>query len=79
LTSSRWSRSGIFLFDILQNNQVDYTRFFRRLCDFKSGAGEKNGLLQGMFLDPASFDEWAASYQKRLTEENAMTQRAPSE
>ena len=59
------------LFNILQNNQIDYTRFFRRLCDFKSGEGEKNDSLQAMFLDPASFDEWAANYQKRLTDENS--------
>ena len=59
------------LFGILQNNQIDYTRFFRRLCDFKSGAAEKNDSLQGMFLDPASFDEWAANYQKRLASETS--------
>jgi uncharacterized protein YdiU (UPF0061 family) len=59
------------LFGILQNNQIDYTQFFRRLSSFNSGAGEKNDLLQGMFLDPASFDEWAANYQKRLASERS--------
>jgi uncharacterized protein YdiU (UPF0061 family) len=57
------------LFGILQNNQIDYTQFFRRLCDFDSSADAKNSLLQGMFLDPMSFDDWAADYQKRLTNE----------
>lgn len=59
------------LFGILQNNQIDYTRFFRRLSDFKSGAGEKNDALQAMFFDPASFDEWATNYQKRLASETS--------
>ncbi|HEX8638712.1 MAG TPA: YdiU family protein, partial [Pyrinomonadaceae bacterium] len=59
------------LFGIMQNNQIDYTRFFRRLCDFKSGTGEKNDSLQAMFLDPASFDEWAANYRKRLASETS--------
>lgn len=57
------------LFGILQTNAVDHTQFFRRLCDFKSNADETNRLLQGMFLDPAGFDEWARKYKKRLRDE----------
>jgi hypothetical protein len=60
------------LFGILQNNQIDYTQFFRRLCDFDSSAGAKNDSLQKMFLDPASFDEWAANYQNRLASETSV-------
>lgn len=73
LTGEREEDSELItdLFGILQNNQIDYTKFFRRLCDFKSAAGEKNDSLQKMFLDPASFDEWAANYQKRLASEQS--------
>lgn len=57
------------MFALLQKNAVDYTQFFRRLCDFKSDADEPNRLLQGMFLDPVGFDEWARKYKDRLQDE----------
>ncbi len=60
------------LFGILQENRVDYTLFFRRLADFNSGENEKNDLLQAMFIDPASFDDWARNYRLRLIEENSV-------
>jgi len=59
------------LLEILQLSNVDYTRFFRRLGDFKTDANEKNNLLQGMFLDPQSFDNWAKIYLARLAKENS--------
>lgn len=60
------------LFEILQNNAVDYTRFFRRLGDFKTEANDKNDSLQKMFIDPQSFDEWAATYRARLLNEASI-------
>jgi len=60
------------LFEILQASHVDYTGFFRRLGDFKTGGGEKNNLLKGMFIDPASFDRWAKTYCARLTKEASV-------
>ncbi|MDQ3713868.1 MAG: protein adenylyltransferase SelO family protein, partial [Acidobacteriota bacterium] len=60
------------LFEILQVSRVDYTVFFRRLGDFKTGGGEKNDLLQGMFVDPSSFDRWAKTYLVRLTKETSI-------
>ncbi len=60
------------LFEILHTNAVDYTLFFRRLSEFKSGENEKNDLLQKMFVDPNSFDAWAKTYRARLTEENSV-------
>ena len=73
LTGEREEDSELItdLFGIMQNNQIDYTGFFRRLCDFDSSAKAKNSLLQGMFLDPASFDDWAADYRKRLAGESS--------
>ena len=58
-------------FGLLQTNAVDYTRFFRRLGDFVSSPDDVNSVLQGMFLDPNAFDEWANDYKKRLTAENS--------
>ena len=60
------------LLEILQESRVDYTRFFRRLCDFKTDINEKNVLLQGMFIDPASFDKWAKIYRTRLEKEKSI-------
>jgi len=60
------------LFEILQGNAVDYTRFFRRLGDFKTAAQDKNASLQGMFIDPRSFDDWAETYRVRLMEEKSI-------
>ena len=60
------------LLKILQINQIDYTRFFRRLSEFKQSVGERNYLLQGMFLDPASFDGWAEKYKNRLANEASV-------
>lgn len=58
------------LFEILQTSRVDYTLFFRRLGDFQTSGANKN--LQGMFIDPASFDKWAENYKARLAKENSV-------
>lgn len=63
------------LFEILQVNHTDYTQFFRRLGDFKTGANEKNDSLQKMFIDPRSFDDWAKIYRARLAKENSVDTR----
>ncbi len=60
------------LFGILQENRVDYTFFFRRLADVDSGENAKNDLLQAMFIDPTSFDDWAKSYRLRLNSEKSI-------
>ena len=58
------------LLEILEPNQVDYTIFFRRLCDFKIGAD--NQILSQMFVNPANFDDWAKRYAARLESENSV-------
>jgi len=60
------------LLEILQTNAVDYTRFFRRLGEFKTSENEKNDLLQKMFARPQSFDDWAEIYRVRLIKENSV-------
>src|SRR4051794_31435556 len=60
------------LYDILQANGVDYTRFFRALCRFRQTSADKNEELQGMFVDPTTFDGWAALYRERLAAEDSI-------
>jgi serine/tyrosine/threonine adenylyltransferase len=59
------------LLEILQKSEVDYSQFFRRLCDFDSSKNAKNSLLQGMFINPKSFDDWAEKYRIRLESERS--------
>jgi len=44
------------LLDLMQQNQVDYTIFFRKLGDFKSD-GTQNHELRDLFLDRVGFDQ----------------------
>ena len=48
---------------------IDYTLFFRRLCDFDSAPEARNDELRDMFIDPAAFDAWAGEYRERLRRE----------
>jgi len=57
---------------LLQVNAVDYTRFFRRLCDFKTNPDAGNSHLRDMFVDPPMFDDWAREYRARLAAEGSV-------
>jgi len=61
------------LFEIMKNNNVDYTIFFRRLCDFDSSSGinakNKNAAIRDMFMQREQFDQWASAYQTRIVKE----------
>ena len=52
------------LLDLLHENRVDYTLFFRALGDFRPG--EANAGLRDHFLDRPGFDAWASRYAARL-------------
>ena len=56
------------LLERMARNRVDYTLFFRRLCD---AATDPNGdaALRTLFADPSSFDDWAVRWRHRLAEE----------
>lgn len=54
------------LLDILHKNRVDYTIFMRQLCDFNSASVAMNPALRDMFLDRATFDNWADLYRIEL-------------
>lgn len=60
------------LLDLLGANHIDYTRFFRALCDFDSNAGAHNAPLRDMFIDRAAFDRWADDYRLRLRAERSI-------
>lgn len=51
----------------MQQSATDYTRFFRRLCDFDFTPGAENWDLKGMLVDPAGFDKWATRYRERVS------------
>ena len=52
------------MLDLLEENQVDYSIFFRRLCEFRSES--RNEEIRDLFLNRESFDTWAADYTLRL-------------
>jgi uncharacterized protein YdiU (UPF0061 family) len=56
---------------------VDYTIFWRRLCDAVE-AGEP-GAARDLFLDRASFDAWWAGYAQRLAHEAQARGLAPAD
>ncbi|HUW27048.1 MAG TPA: YdiU family protein [Sulfuriferula sp.] len=60
------------MLDILHSNHVDYTMFWRALCDFDSSAGAVNAPLRDLFPDRAAFDAWAMGYRTRLQMENSQ-------
>jgi uncharacterized protein YdiU (UPF0061 family) len=49
-------------------NHVDYTIFFRKLCDFQEEGA--NDPLRDLFLDRGAFDRWAERYRQRLARES---------
>jgi uncharacterized protein YdiU (UPF0061 family) len=59
------------LLGLLEANGVDYTNFFRRLGNFKTNGDARHEQLRDMFVEPAAFDAWAASYRARLLAESS--------
>ena len=50
----------------LMEGQVDFTLFFRALCDFKPN---QKSSLRDLFADREGFDRWMAAYRARLEQE----------
>ena len=46
----------------MAKDKVDYTLFFRKLCDFSAS----NQTIRDYFIDRDQFDSWAISYLQRL-------------
>ncbi|MFO1385268.1 MAG: YdiU family protein [Chitinivorax sp.] len=56
------------LFSLMAQDRVDYTLFFRRLCDFQPQ--QANPALRDMFLQREAFDQWAQDYSLRRQQES---------
>jgi uncharacterized protein YdiU (UPF0061 family) len=57
------------LLNLLRAGAVDYTIFFRRLCDFT--VFENNSAVRDLFVDRTAFDQWALQYSQRLEAESS--------
>ncbi len=57
------------LLELMQDNRMDYTIFFRSLSRFRQKPGERNEGLRDSFQDRDGFDIWAARYRERLRAE----------
>ena len=60
------------LLALMHLHHVDYTSFFRTLGLFQAGTESLNEPLRDVFLDRASFDQWARRYKDRLREEGSQ-------
>ncbi len=56
------------LLDRMAANRVDFTLFFRRLCD-AAASPEADRTVRALFTDPNSYDAWAARWRARLAAE----------
>ncbi|MEZ5540360.1 MAG: YdiU family protein [Pseudomonadales bacterium] len=71
LTMSQENDSALIgqLLTLMQQSAVDYTLFFRRLCDFSTQI--ENVLLRDLFVDRNAFDAWSTQYTARLQQEHS--------
>ena len=53
-------------FKLLASNRVDYTIFWRRLCQFTPQSGHES--VRDLFFDRESFNAWALQYSERLAQ-----------
>lgn len=54
------------LLALMEENQVDYTLFFRQLCYFS----EPRQAVRDLFVDREAFDAWAVLYVERLSQQS---------
>jgi serine/tyrosine/threonine adenylyltransferase len=55
--------------ELMHKNLADFTVSFRRLCEAAESEAA-DGVLRAPFLNPAAYDEWAASWRSRLSRED---------
>jgi len=60
-------------FRLLASNKVDYTIFWRRLCDFTAQSGHEP--VRDLFFDTESFNAWALQYSERITPVDIVQRR----
>jgi uncharacterized protein YdiU (UPF0061 family) len=56
------------LLDCMARNSADFTLIFRRLCD-SAATPDGDAGVRSLFIDPSSFDDWAARWRHRLAED----------
>ena len=56
----------------MQVSQVDYTRFFRALADFRMEDAGRSCVAADEFVDRDAFHAWGRTYAARLTQENSQ-------
>jgi len=76
LTRSEQGDRALFdaMFQAMQDSHVDFTQFFRRLCDLRVDATDTaaaDAPLRDLFIDRAAFDAWALQYRARLRAEGS--------
>jgi uncharacterized protein YdiU (UPF0061 family) len=54
---------------LLHNQRVDWTAFWRRLGNFEAGETAQNAPLRDLFIDRSVFGAWATRYSARLSAE----------
>jgi len=59
------------LFQLLHEQRVDYTLFWRNLGRIASADGSLDAPVRDLFLDRAAWDAWAAQYRARLRAEQS--------
>jgi uncharacterized protein YdiU (UPF0061 family) len=59
------------LFNLMQDNRIDFTLFFRRLGELRLNDPASDGPLRDLLIDRPAFDAWAALYRARLRQENS--------
>ncbi|GJM16062.1 MAG: UPF0061 protein [Thermodesulfobacteriota bacterium] len=67
------------ILDILVNNEVDYTIFFRKLGNISSSNSDDALYIVSMFEDGTAITDWIASYKLRLKAENSSDSRRKKE
>ena len=79
---------GQDLLERMAANRVDFTLFFRRLCDV-AAAREPDALglsvpssadvrARALFADPRAYDEWVTGWRARLLQEEALVSGRPA-
>lgn len=59
------------LFQLMQQSQVDFTLFFRKLSELEIENFESNSFIRDLFMDRVAFDDWSVNYRRRLKFENS--------
>ena len=57
------------ILNLMADDKVDYTIFFRRLSDFDSTDSGNNQAIRDIFMQRNLFDLWSEKYQQRLNQE----------